>query len=94
MVEPLVTVEVREHLKDPGLPEGHRFHRQSLPRAPRAKDALVDGISPAFFVWLLHSPESFWEWDFIIHTHTHTHTSFNPYASTPPQLCVCCISRH
>ena len=48
VIEPLVTVEIREVLE------------ANVPRAPRAFDASVEKVSDAFFVWLTHPPESFW----------------------------------
>ena len=49
VIEPLVTVEIREDVLE-----------ANVPRAPRAFDASVEKVSDAFFVWLTHPPESFW----------------------------------
>lgn len=59
VVEPLVTLELHEYRPDPDG-STRRFTQRNRPPAPRASDALVDGVSDAFFVWLLHPPESFW----------------------------------
>lgn len=49
VIEPLVTVELRDDVLE-----------ANVPRAPRAFDASVENVSDAFFVWLTHPPESFW----------------------------------
>jgi len=58
---PLLTVELREPLLDPEDARARVFRSSAMPRAPHASDALVDGVSGALFVWLLHPPESFWQ---------------------------------
>ena len=45
VIEPLVTVEIREDVLE-----------ANVPRAPRAFDASVENVSDAFFVWLTHPP--------------------------------------
>jgi hypothetical protein len=51
---------ISPYLLDPDDARDGVFRSSAMPRAPHASDALVDGVSGALFVWLLHPPESFW----------------------------------